>query len=812
MKAKKVIKTLKKVVFDNSFKATYIYTKYYEKNLIRDNEIVFQSFDGSSISGNVYYILLEICKDNHYSKFKKYIVANKEEYNNIKKFLKKKIKNKNIEIIKIHSRKYCKTLSRAKYLINNSTYPTYFIKKDKQIYINTWHGTPLKAMGRNIKNAPNELGNTQRNFLMADYLLYQNEFMFNKMKKDYMLDNLYKGEYLISGYPRNDAFYNETLKEKIKSKLGIQNKRIFIYMPTWRGSLINKENLVQYHYIMYMLLQLDKGLDDDTILYVKLHNYANSMINFEQFNHIKSFPKEYETYEFLNIADTLITDYSSVFFDYANTNRKIILFAYDKEEYLADRGLYINYNELPFTKVTSIKELLNEINNSESHKEYQEFYDEFCNYDRENCAKQICDYVFKRIKTDKIKVIQGKEYYNNKENVLLFGGALLKNGITTALKGIYNNVNLSKRNYFLTFYKNKVENNKQEINFFKNIDYIPIQGRTNVTIFESIVRYLYTYYNINNNFVNKIIDRIFKREIKRIYPGIVFKYAIHFTGYERNTMHLIKNMETKKIIFAHNDLLKEEKSKGNFHKNALVDAYRRFDNIVLVRDSMINNIQKYLREEDKNKVCIVHNLNNIDLILENSKKEIEFNSNTYSNIEINKLKDILKDKTKNKFINIARFSKEKGLDRLIRAFNKFQTENKDNYLIIIGGYGKQFEEIQDLIEQIENKNIILIKSLINPYPILNRCDCFVLSSHYEGLPMTIMEALILEKKVISTDIEGPREFLSKGYGYLVENSENGLINGFYDYINGKLNNLLKFDAKEFNDNALKEFENLFNKK
>ena len=60
MKAKKVIKTLKKVVFDNSFKATYIYTKYYEKNLIRDNEIVFQSFDGSSISGNVYYILLEI--------------------------------------------------------------------------------------------------------------------------------------------------------------------------------------------------------------------------------------------------------------------------------------------------------------------------------------------------------------------------------------------------------------------------------------------------------------------------------------------------------------------------------------------------------------------------------------------------------------------------------------------------------------------------------------------------------------------------------------------------------------------------------
>ena len=810
MNYRRIKNTIKKVIFDDSFRATFRYTKYYEKGKINNNDILFQSFDGSSISGNVYYLLLEIYKDKYYENFKKYIVASQNQYRTIKTFLHKKNIISNVKVIKINSRKYCKLLATAKYLINNATYPTYFIKKEEQIYINTWHGTPLKAMGRNIKNAPNELGNTQRNFMMADYLLYQNEFMFNKMREDYMLDNLYKGEYLISGYPRNDIFYIQKSREEIKKKLNIQNKRVYIYMPTWRGSLINKENLTQYHYLMYILLQLDNKMEEDSILYVKLHNYANSMIDFKLFKNIKPFPKEYETYEFLNIADALITDYSSVFFDYANTKKKIILFAYDEEEYLANRGMYIDYNKLPFKKVTNVRELAEEMKETDYNEEYHEFYNEFCNYDNINAAKKVCDYIFKQEKVDNIKIIKGLEYNNHKENVLLFGGSLLKNGITTALKGIYKNVDLEKRNYFLTFYKNKVEKNKMEINFFKNIDYIPIQGRSNTTLFEYIIYCLYNYCNINNRYINMVMDRIYEREIKRVYPNIEFKYAIHFTGYERNAMQLIKEMNAKRIIFVHNDLMEEEKNKGNFHKNTLINAYKKFDKIVLVRETMLHSIKKYLGEEGQKKVEVVHNLNNIEFILENKDKEIKFNEDTYSNISLVKLKEILEDKSKKKFINIARFSKEKGLDRLITAFNKFNVKNQNNYLIIIGGYGKQFEEIKEQITKINNKNIILIKSLSNPYPILNKCDCFVLSSYYEGLPMTIMEALILNKKVISTDIEGPREFLSQGYGYLVENSEEGLITGFYDYINGKLDNLRKFNYKEFNDKALIELEKLFN--
>ena len=78
--------------------------------------------------------------------------------------------------------------------------------------------------------------------------------------------------------------------------------------------------------------------------------------------------------------------------------------------------------------------------------------------------------------------------------------------------------------------------------------------------------------------------------------------------------------------------------------------------------------------------------------------------------------------------------------------------------------------------------------------------------------MTIMEALILGKPVVSTNITGPREFLQPGYGYLVEDSEEGVLKGMLDFKAGKLIELKQFDAEEFNRKALEEFETLIDVK
>ena len=77
--------------------------------------------------------------------------------------------------------------------------------------------------------------------------------------------------------------------------------------------------------------------------------------------------------------------------------------------------------------------------------------------------------------------------------------------------------------------------------------------------------------------------------------------------------------------------------------------------------------------------------------------------------------------------------------------------------------------------------------------------------------MSIMEALILDKPVISTNISGPREFLEKGYGLLVENSEDGILYGMNSYKENGLKNLVKFDAEKFNKKAIKEFYSIIKK-
>lgn len=803
---KKNYKKLKKSVY---FKAKFIYTKYYETLPVIDDIVLIQSYDGTSISGNPYYILQELCTNKDYKKLKIYVVSTWGNYNNNLKFIENK-EFENVEVIKIHSEQYCKILAQAKYLINNSTFAPYFIKREEQIYLNTWHGTPLKNLGRKIHDAPNEIGNTQRNFLMADYLLYPNEFTFEHMKDDYMLSKFYNGKYVIAGYPRNSAFFDEQKAAQIREALSLENKKIVVYMPTWRGNLKNKKSDKQYVYMMHTLYEISNKLDKDTVLFVKGHSLTKSRIRYSEFENVKAFPNDFETYEFLNIADCLITDYSSVFFDYANTGKKIILYGYDKDEYLEDKGMYIDFDKLPFSFASDAKELLYEINNIDKYNDYSEFNKIYTKYDSINTPKEICSLFFNSKASENMKVIDGRTYHNDNPNVFIFGGSIAKNGITTALKGLLNNADSGKYNFVLTFYKSKTERNKRTINEFNMVDYMPIQGGKDFTYFEAICNYLYFRFDIQGPLLNKVMKKVYTREYKRLYPGIDFDYAIHYSGYEKQIMHLIRYMNAKKIIYIHNDMKKEEKSKGNFDPKSFKKSLEEFDNIVCIRESSKDEIISYHQKINPDKVIVAHNINNINDIQRKSNQELVFDDNTYCNKSLDDVKNIIFDDSKEKFVNIGRYSPEKGHERLIKTFIKYQKNNPDSYLIIIGGDGIAFRETKQLVEECENDNIVIIRLITNPYPILAQADLFILSSFYEGLPMTIMEALILDKIIVSTDIPGPSEFLSKGYGYLVENSEDGLLRGMNDYKSGKIKNLKKFDAHKFNENAIKEFQSVLN--
>lgn len=809
---KAITRNFKKYRKNAFFRAKFLFTKYYDEGKVNENDILVQCYSGNDISCNPFYILEELCTNAAFEKMTVYLGVGASNIETTEEFLKAHKLFDRVHIVKIHSKEYCQKLAHSKYLVNNVTFPTYFIKGEQQVYLNTWHGTPLKALGKAMTEEMHTIGNVQRNFLMSDYILAPNRFTLDVLRRDYMLDNLYQGEYLLCGYPRNHIFYDVKRQDKIKEKLELEDKKIIVYMPTWRGTHAIRKNGEQYFYIMHMLIELDKNISEDTVVYVKEHNMSSLAIDFDNFEKIRPFPKDMETYEFLSVADCLITDYSSVMFDFANTGRKIILYAYDKDEYLRDRGMYMDFDNLPFETAYTSKELIESVQNLDAYRDYTEDISSLIEYDKKNTIFDVLNLMINK-KNESLNVINGGVYNNQKNKVLIFAGALLRNGITTALKGLLKNLSSDENEYFLTFTKSAVAPNRHTIGELGDFSYISIMGQKNFRLGEVISYFLYFRLNITNKYIEQKLKKIYTREFNRVYPGQKFKYLIHYTGYERQFMNLFRFAEGQRIVYVHNNLLKEYKQRKNVHLPTVKACYEEFEKIVIIRESMKNELIGG-NGESANKVYLAHNFNNYEDIIKKADFDLEYDENTESTCSPDTLKDILDDENNTIFINIARFSIEKGLDNLVAAFEKyFQEGNEKSYLIIIGGHGKTY---LDLMEQVENScaasNIIIIKSLSNPYPLLKKSNAFILSSHYEGLPMVIMEALILKKPVISTAITGPKEFLEQGYGYLVEDSIEGLLKGMNEYKMNGLNFLKPFDYVAFNQNAREEFEELFDDK
>ena len=111
---------------------------------------------------------------------------------------------KNVIFVEFLSNEYLKYLASAKYLINNVTFPPYFTKKKEQVYLNTWHGIPLKTLGYDQVNGSVEVANTIRNFLCADYLLSPCSYQTEIYKKAFKLEGIYEGKIIEEGQPRND--------------------------------------------------------------------------------------------------------------------------------------------------------------------------------------------------------------------------------------------------------------------------------------------------------------------------------------------------------------------------------------------------------------------------------------------------------------------------------------------------------------------------------------------------------------------------------------------------------------------------------
>lgn len=778
------------------------YTHYFKSLKIDEKAILLESQHGTEISGNMFYILKELTNNKEYDSYKVYVccrMGNKEKFEEM--FQKYGIKR--VEFLVLSTFKYMKVLASAKYLFNDNTFLPFFLKKEGQVYLNTWHGTPLKTLGKGIKNAMHGIGNAQKNFIAADYLLYPNTYTMEHMVEDYMLENVALGECVLAGYPRNTAFFNKNRGKEIIKELDLQGKRVYAYMPTWRGSVGNIDAKANA-YFQYYLYELDKILGDDEIVYLNLHPIAKKDVDFNTFKHIRNFPAEYETYDFLNCAECLVTDYSSVFYDYAVTGKKIILFTFDEEDYFADRGVYKPLSELPFTKVKTVEDLLSEMRSPKNYDD-KAFLEEYCAYDCPQATKALIDLAILGRKSEFVKEVPIAK--NGKKNILLYLGNLDQNGITTSGVNLLNNLDPTENNYFVSFPAERGKLHQDTIaSFPEGINYIPVQGVFNLGLIKKKMWLSFNRRKFPFTPMMASMKNEWQYEINRIYGGAHFDSAIQFNGYETKMILLFSQFECNTGIYVHSDMVKERELKGNQRKSVLKYAYRHYDKVALVTEDIKESTATFVR--NTNNFRIAHNIIAYDEIVRKGNGAIKFDKGvTQSNKELDEIKKIL-DSDAKVVISVGRFSPEKDQKRMIDVFNKVWQENKNTYFIIIGGIQRDniYDDLCKYVKTLPCKNnVILILSMTNPLPIVKKCDGFILASHYEGFGLVLVEADILGLPVVSTDITGPRTFMKKNNGTLVENSHAGVEEGFKLLIDGKVP-MLTSDYDEYNKNAIAEFK------
>lgn len=388
----------------------YRYARYKIRGFrikVDDKTILFSTFDGKSYADSSKAIYLYMQKQKDFKDYN-FIWAFKkpEDY----KFLEQ---NNNTKIVKKGTKTYEKALLKAKYIIVNHRAGDYQKPRKNQIYLQCWHGTPLKKLGWDLDKTDNALNTTnelKRKYLSEakkfTHLVSPSKFATEKFISAFNLKKLKKENCIIEkGYPRNDFLYNYTAEdaERIKKELGIEeiDKKIILYAPTWRDN--QHTSGIGYTYkteVDFDLLQ--KELGQEYVILFRAHYFIANSFDFEKYDgFVYNVSDVDDINELYVISDMLITDYSSVFFDYANLKRPIIFYMYDLDIYENDmRGFYIDLKELPGEIVKTEKELIKEIKNLDFNFKYNNKYKEFnekYNYlDDGNTSKRVIEKIIRR--------------------------------------------------------------------------------------------------------------------------------------------------------------------------------------------------------------------------------------------------------------------------------------------------------------------------------------------------------------------------------------------------------------------------------
>nr|MCR5692124.1 CDP-glycerol glycerophosphotransferase family protein [Eubacterium sp.] len=375
----------------------YLYRKVFLKRPIKKNRVMLECFFGRNYSDSPKYIFEYLAK-NYGDKYE--FVWNVAGGKKIKYPYKSKVVTR-------FSLRYYYYLATSNYFVFNVRQPNWFVKRKGMKFLETWHGTPLKRLAFDQEEVASASITYKKNTYLAsrdwDYLVAPNKFSSDIFRSCFMFDN----HMLETGYPRNDILYTkgeerDRLVEEIKAEFNLpRDKKVILYAPTWRDDEFY--GIGQYKFTLALDLdRMQKEFGDEYVILFRTHYYVVDAVDLEPYKgFVYNAVKYNDIARLYLISDLLITDYSSVFFDFANLRRPMIFFMYDLEKYRGTlRGFYFDAEEeVPGPIVQTNDQLVEAIKNAEKlsqtyGEKYDAFYQKYCGWEDGTSTEKVVKEVF----------------------------------------------------------------------------------------------------------------------------------------------------------------------------------------------------------------------------------------------------------------------------------------------------------------------------------------------------------------------------------------------------------------------------------
>lgn len=770
------------------------YAEYVETLSIKDKVIVYESHLGKFASCNPLAVFNYIVAQPEYKDyFHVWVIDDPERVPASMRRM------PNIAIVSRHSDLYVRYIASAKYFINNTLLPQYFVRRPEQKCLATWHGTPLKTLGKQQQYKFQEHKRAQRFFLQSTHIISPNLHTTNVLLDSYDLRHIMAGKLAETGYPRVDLTVNASKHrlDEIRQQLGVTGKRpVVLYAPTWRGTL----QTVSY--------EVEKAKSDlaylaarhDCDIVFRGHHLMEKVFGADEDFGCTVAPAIIDTNELLAVVDVLITDYSSIFFDFLPTGRPVIYYVYDQEDYQRDRGLYFSMDEMPGYKCNDIVALDGALELAlqgtvPDRQHYLDSQRKFNNHDDGKATARVVNFLFNDDTSYVVDTGPG-----TRTSLLIQGGGFKRNGITTSLLNLLKLIDRSVAHITVAISPDSMEFDPECRELFDRVpEDVAVVARHGLMPMTWEERWLRSHYeNARYEFNSEqmaIIRHLFDREFRRVFGDSHFDVAISFSGYDSlwGSILNLSHQDFRKIVYMHSDMRDEYVEKFP-ELMRMFRLYKFADRLVAVCDDSERdnreNLSAWLGVPPE-KFTTSENVQDPERIIELSRDDVEErDKHLFDGSPV--------------FVNMARLSLEKGQAKLIRAFARLRDTNGAVRLLILGS-GPLQQSLTELIDKLGLvDSVYLLGMRSNPYPYLRRANCFVLPSNHEAKTMSLMENIIIGTPFVATDISGNHDIKKDYPDYFVDNSEDGVLLGMQRYLDGKLARPV-YDSKKHQDRALGQF-------